>query len=153
MKTSFDILSIAAFLTLAALPHTAPAAPEPQIVERGPHHRVWERTVTETQPDGTTAERISSYTELATGLHYKNERGEWVDSKEEIEIFQGAAAARQGPHQVIFAANLNSPGAIDLLTPDQKRFRSHVLGLAYTDYASGKSVMFAGASPTRVGRR
>ena len=80
---------------------------------------------------------------MATGLNFKNERGEWIESKEEIEIFQGAAVARQGQHSVIFAAQLNSPGAIDLLAPDGKRFRSHILGLAYTDYASGKSVMIA----------
>jgi hypothetical protein len=113
------------------------------VVERGPHHRVIQRLVAEPQPDGSVSERLSSYTELATGLHYQNEKGEWIESREEIEIFEGAAVARQGPHQVIFAANLNSPGAIDLLAPDGKRFRSHVLGLAYTDYASGKSVMIA----------
>jgi len=119
------------------------SAQVPVITERGPHHRVWERTITETRPDGTVAERKSSYTELATGLHYKNDRGEWTESKEEIEIFQGAAAARQGQHQVIFAANLHSQGAIDLATPDGKRFRSHILGLAYTDADSGRSVMIA----------
>lgn len=112
------------------------------VVERGPHHRVWERIITETLPDGIVAERKSAYTELATGLHYLKD-GEWTESKEEIEIFQGAAAARQGQHQVIFAANLHSPGAIDLLAPDGKRFRSHILGLAYTDAASGRSVMIA----------
>lgn len=116
---------------------------EPRITERGPHHRVIERMVSELQPDGTFKERKSSYTELATGLHYQNEQGEWLESKEEIEIFNGAAVARQGQHQVIFAANLNSSGAIDLLAADGQRFRSHVLGLVYTDYASGKSVMIA----------
>jgi hypothetical protein len=54
--------------------------------------------------------------------------------------------ARQGPHQVIFAANLNSVGAIDLLDPRGQRFRSHVLGLAYTDAATGRSVMIAEAA-------
>jgi hypothetical protein len=150
MKTSFARLTASLrqlFPTLALLASggllTAATISNPQVVERGPHHRVWQRTVAETQPDGSVAERVSSYTELASGLHYQNERGEWTESKEEIEIFQGAAVARQGPHSVIFAAQLNSPGAIDLLSPDGKRFRSHVLGLAYTDSASGKSVMIA----------
>ena len=84
----------------------------------GLHHRVIQRVVTEQRPDGTTAERVARYTELATGLHYQNERGEWLESKEEIEIFQGSAVARQGQHSMIFAAQLNSPGAIDLLSPD-----------------------------------
>jgi len=115
---------------------------QPVVVERGPHHRVIERTVQELQPDGSVQERKSSYTELATGLHYLKD-GQWVESREEIEIFNGAAVARQGQHQVIFAANLNSPGAIDLLAADRQRFRSHVLGLVFTDYSSGKSVMIA----------
>ncbi len=115
---------------------------EPRIIERGPHHRVIERTVTETLPDGRTIQRKSSYTELAQGMHYLKD-GQWVESKEEIEIFNGAAVARQGQIQVIFAANLNSPGAIDLLATDGQRFVSHVLGLIYTDYVSGRSVMIA----------
>jgi hypothetical protein len=150
MKTSFARLTaslrqlLPTLILLASGAMALAAAPaNPVVVERGPHHRVIERTVTEKLPDGRAVERKSSYTELATGLHYLSERGEWIESKEEIEIFEGAAVARQGQHQVIFAANLNSPGAIDLLAPDGKRFRSHVLGLAYTDYASGKSVMIA----------
>jgi hypothetical protein len=147
MSTSGRLLSrvapLAALSAALRLVSVGVAAPDdPIVVERGPHHRVIERTITEKLPDGTVAERKSSYTELATGLHYLSERGEWLDSKEEIEIFQGAAVARRGQHQVIFAAQLNSPGAIDLATPDGKRFRSHVLGLAYTD-GSGHSVLIA----------
>ncbi len=103
-----------------------------RVIERGPHHRVYQI--------GNKPGR--GYVELATGLHYW-EDGRWQDSKEEIEIVNGSAIARHGQHQVIFAANLNSAGAIDMLSPDGKRFRSHLLGLAYTDAASGKSVMIA----------
>ncbi len=116
---------------------------EPRVTERGAHHRVIERTVAEVQPDGTTRERVSRYTELASGLHFQDERGEWIESREEIEILNGAAVARQGPVKVIFAANINSLGVIDLSVLRggvEQRFRSHVLGLYYTDYASGKSV-------------
>jgi hypothetical protein len=136
---------------LAATPPPAwPAAAgaeagPPVVVERGPHHRVTQRTLTERRPD-TTAERLSCYTEIATGLHYLNERGERLESRDKIEIFDGAAVARQGPHQVIFAANLNSVGAIDLLDPRGQRFRYHVLGLAYTDAATGRSVTIAEAA-------
>lgn len=144
MRTRFAAILL---LVLPLLPVAAPAQERNDsipatVVERGPHHRVVERIVSETLPDGTVRERKSSYTELATGMHYIKE-GQWTESKEEIEIFEGAAIARQGAHQVIFAANLNSPGSIDLVAPDGKRFRSHVLGLAYTDYASGRSVMIA----------
>lgn len=134
MKTNSWMTSALCLLTLAAGASGVLAAPsDPVIIERGPHHRVVERRV---------GDRKSSYTELATGLHYWQD-GQWADSREEIEIFQGTALARQGQHQVIFAANLNSPGAIDLLAPDGKRFRSHILGLAYTDYVSGRSVLIA----------
>ena len=119
------------------------AVSEPRIVERGPHHRVWERTITEGLPNGKTVERKSSYTEIATGMHYQNERGEWIESREEIEILDGAAVARQGQVQAIWSANLNSEGAVDVLTPDGKRFRSHIIGLAYTDPVSGKSILIA----------
>jgi hypothetical protein len=137
-------------LALSALAQERKAEPAadalPAIVERGPHHRVIQRTVSERDANGRTIQRLASYTELATGLHYLNERGEWTESREEIEIFDGAAVARQGQHQIIFAANLNSVGAIDLLDPSGQRFRSHVLGLAYTDAATGRSVMIAEAA-------
>jgi hypothetical protein len=146
MKTPWCSILVALCLGTPVAPaqqrDVAAEPSQPVVAERGPHHRVIERTVQELQPDGTLKERKSSYTELATGLHYLKD-GQWVESREEIEIFNGAAVARQGQHQVIFAANLNSPGAIDLLAADGQRFRSHVLGLIYTDYASGRSVMIA----------
>jgi hypothetical protein len=52
--------------------------------------------------------------------------------------YASGAIARQGQHQVIFANNLNSAGAIDQMTPDAKRLRSNILGLAYYDRASGQ---------------
>ncbi len=128
---------------LLCLPFNAPTANATDlIVERGPHHRVWQRTRSDVLPDGNSVNRVSSYTELATGLHYWSEN-RWNDSVAEIEIINGSAVARRGQHNVIFSANLNSPGAIDMQSPDGKRFRSHLLGIAYTDYANGRSVMLA----------
>ena len=92
--------------------------------------------------DGRVSYRTNSYTEIATGLHYFKD-GQWTDTREEIEIFAEGAVARQGPHQVIFAPNVRTAGAIDLLSVDGQRFRSHVLGIAYTDTATGDSVMIA----------
>jgi len=46
-------------------------------------------------------------------------------------------------HRVIFAPNLNTTGAIDLLTPDGLRLRSTPVGLAYYDAATGQSVFIA----------
>lgn len=69
--------------------------------------------------------------------------GQWVESKAEIELTSGGAAATNGQHKVFFAANVNVPGAVEMTTPDGKRLRSHILGLSYFDTASGKSVLIA----------
>ena len=62
---------------IPALPQLGPKA-EPQIVERGPHHRKWVYVSTVTTPSGRTIEKTNAYTELGTGLHYwKN--GQWVE--------------------------------------------------------------------------
>ena len=120
-----------------------PPPPTPyQVVERGANHRVWQRTDYETKPDGTVVPRLHQYTELATGLEYQ-QNGQWVDSQEQIEPYPAGAVANQGQYQVIFANNLNSAGAVDQQTPDAKRLRSNILGLAYYDSSSGQTVLIA----------
>ncbi len=104
-------------------------------LERGPHHRVVR-----------TAAGVC--TELATGMHYL-EQGHWRETREEFEIVDGRAVARQGPHRASLAANLRSPGAVTLTSPAGERFRSHLLGLAYTDAASGRSVLIASVQDCR----
>jgi hypothetical protein len=103
------------------------------ITERGPHHRVWERTEYEIGPNGEKRPHVHRYTELTTGLHYKNAQGEWVESSEQIEILpQGNAAATQGQHQVYFPSDIYN-GAIEVVTPDGKHLRSRPLGVSYDD--------------------
>src|SRR5687767_14601811 len=70
----------------------------PAVLERGPHHKVLE-----TASGG-------AYTVLADGMHYESD-GQLLESKEEIELFQDGAMARQGQHKVVFAPNLKTPGA------------------------------------------
>ncbi|HEY6186023.1 MAG TPA: hypothetical protein VIW67_27515, partial [Terriglobales bacterium] len=108
---------------------TAAAPIEPAIAERGPHHRVWRTVTSSFTQAGREIYRTNSYTELATGMHYFKD-GTWQNSKEEIELFEGGAVARQGQHSVIFLPNINTAGAIDLLAVDGNRFRSHILGVA-----------------------
>lgn len=122
------------------IPSSAPArlpaeSARTEIVERGPHHRVVHNAV-------------GVCTELATGLHYL-EHGQWRETREEFEIVDGRAVARQGPHRASLAANLHSPGAITLISPAGERFRSHLLGLAYTDAATGRSVLIASVQDCR----
>jgi len=135
---------IAANPTGATLPAPTPYA----VVSRDAHSRVWERTVYERSPSGQAIAMKHRYVELATGLNYWS-NGQWQESQELIELFPGGAIARQGQHQIIFANNLATVGAIDMQTPDGKRMRSHVLGLSYFDTASGQSVLIAEVKDSR----
>ena len=99
-------------------------------------------TTEQVWPDGRTTLEPHFVTELASGLNYPKD-GQWAPSKEEIEIFPEGSVARQGQHQVILAGNFNSEGSIDLMTPDGKRLRSHVLGIAYLDTVTGRSELIA----------
>jgi len=117
-------------------------APTPyQVVDRGANYKVWQRTIYEKMANGKTVSHVHSYTELASGMHYKDASGNWTESQDLIEAFPQGAIAQHGQYQVIFANNLNSAGAIDQQTPDGKRLRSNILGLAYYDSGSGQSVM------------
>ena len=141
--TMTSLSATAADKTAVASQDSVPAATVYREVERGANHKVWQRETYERGPDGKVVTRSHKYTELASGMHYQNSQGEWQEAKEEIETAPGGAVARQGQHQVIFANNLNSYGAIDMQTPDGKRLRSNVLGLGYMDKATGQSVLIA----------
>jgi hypothetical protein len=131
-----------ALLCLGGIPLLRGAEPANRIVERGPHHRTWERTIEESQPDGRKVTRTTRTVELASGLHYFD-GAEWHETRELIEPHHNGAVAHRGPHKAAFAANLNTFGAIQLVDVNGQRFTSHVLGLAYTDAATGQSVLIA----------
>ena len=115
----------------------------PKVIERGANHRKWVHVTQSAGADGQIMLKTNRYTEIGTGLHYQR-NGEWVETSETIDIVAGGALAARGPHQVGFPANLNTLGGINVLGPDGGRFRSHVLGLAYTDARTGQSVLIAG---------
>ena len=75
-------------------------------------------------------------------MHYLQD-GQWLEAKEEIEVFPDGAIARKGVHKVIFAPNINSRGAIQIELPDGQLLKSQVIGLSYIDSTSGKSVWIA----------
>jgi len=123
-----------------------PKATAFRIVGRGANSRDWQREEYEKLPDGTIVTHVHKVTEIASGMNFQingQASGQWVESKELIEAYTDGSIARQGSYQVIFANNLNSAGAIDMQTPDGKRLRSNILGLAYFDHSSGQSVMIA----------
>jgi alpha-tubulin suppressor-like RCC1 family protein len=152
MKTSFGIYIAVVFsLNSGGLLYgaptgasqRAPAVPPPtaySVVGRDANSRVWERTTYELSPFGIVVPQKHRYTELATGLHYQK-NGQWVESKEEIDILpNGTAAATQGQHQAYFPGNIYQ-GVIKLVTPDGIHLQSRPLGLSYDD--GTKSVLIA----------
>jgi len=113
-----------------------------RIIDRGPHHRTWFISRPGVEADGTPSVITNQFTEIATGMHYEK-NGQWVESEEKIDLAPEGAVADRGQLQVTFAANLNSEGAVKLITPDNKTLRSHVLGLAYYDSQQGDAVWIA----------
>lgn len=91
---------------------------------------------------GTAIYRTNSFTELTTGLNRWN-GSEWVAASDEIQLTQNGAVASNAQHQVVFAGNINTSGSIDLTMPDGRHLQSQIVGLAYFDEATSKSVMFA----------
>src|SRR4030095_14339986 len=92
---------------------------EPAVTERGPHHRVWTRQDVRTLADGSVITNVSSVIELGSGLHrWDAQANQWVDTDNSIEILPNGSGAvsHRGAHQVAFAANLNTRGAITLGT-------------------------------------
>src|SRR2546426_12554489 len=52
----------------------------PAIVERGPHHALVQWVSTVQDADGSSLTITNQYVNLATGLNFKNETGDWVTS-------------------------------------------------------------------------
>ena len=63
---------------------TLPPDTDFAVVERGANHRIWEKTTYEVGPNGLAIPQKHRYTELATGLNYR-QNGQWVESQEVIE--------------------------------------------------------------------
>jgi hypothetical protein len=121
-----------------------PPPTTPQVTRAGANFNVWQWQTYVLLEDGKIATHTHSYTELASGLNYQGpSSGEWVPSRESIAPYAQGAIAQQGQHQIIFANNINSPGAIDEQTPDGKRLVSNIAGLMYYDPTTGQSVQIA----------
>jgi len=124
-------------------------AHEGATLELGPHHKRLEVVTEWRQADGTTTRQSDALIELATGMHYLAD-GQWRPTQERIEILPEGAVARHGPHRVIWPLELTPQQEIDLVSADEQRFRSRVLGLSYFDAGSGKSVLFAEVQPAQA---
>ncbi len=121
-----------------------PPPTTPQVTSAGANFKVWQWQTYDLLADGKIATHNHSYTELASGLNYQDPAsGQWAESRESIVPYAQGAIAQRGQHQIIFANNINSSGAIDEQTPDGKRLVSNIIGLIYYDPATGQSVQIA----------
>jgi len=154
MKPLLRLVALAATLmhpglALAQEPVRLLTPQQAEVVEMGPHHRVWRRT--ELVPDGMggwcAEER--RVTELATGL------GRWdagqracVGARAAFEVTEsGHVIARETAHQLILPPDLTE-SAVDMLAPDGARLRWQLIGLAIIDRASGQSVLLGEPQPS-----
>ena len=118
---------------------------EPVSVDAGPHHRTWQTVRIQLDERGRQVATTNSYVELATGMNVWSEtEGKWIAANDEIELVNGGAVAARTQHKLIFLPNLNDPEPpIDLFLPDGKRLRSQIVGLAYTERDTGRSVFIS----------
>lgn len=134
MKIHFSAILLAAFVA----PQAKAALPEATEVERGPHHRLWQRSIDIAGPSGKTRKQYSSFVELQTGLHRWTDQG-WAVTDPRIEIFPDGAIVRNLQYSVIFSPSLADGGSLDILLPNGRdgqpgqRLRGHLLGLAYRE--------------------
>src|SRR5258707_549003 len=132
-------------ITFASAADQSPSAPV--VVDPGSSRRLWMRTAQQVLPSGKIQSRNSFTCELATGIHFKQATqdggGEWAESKELIEPAPNGAVARFGQIRATFAANINTPGAIQVQTENGEMFTINPTGLAYTDVRTGGNVLIA----------
>ena len=113
------------------------------VVARTANSRTWQRTVPMfTNSQAQIRYRTNSYTELATGMHHQV-GSNWVAANENIEITAWGGKITNGQHWALFTGNLNQSNAVEVITPDGKALKTHLLGLSYYDASSGSNVLFA----------
>jgi hypothetical protein len=115
---------------------------KPRIIDRWPDGRVWQRVTTRTLTNGQTVLHTNRWTDLASGMHYWD-ANHWKETRANIVITDEGAEAKEGPHKVRFAGNINTVSAIGITGPDGVTLRAQVVGLAYTDLSTGESVLLA----------
>jgi hypothetical protein len=95
---------------------------------------------------GALTTHTNQYVELAAGLNYLSypSAGQWAPSEDLIELMpDGSAAALKGPTKLYLQPNLNSFGAVTIVSADGAVFQSRPIGLFWYDPASGNASLIA----------
>src|SRR5216117_2125599 len=147
MKTISSLLAATALCSPSLSAQVSPPAAStgPVSVDAGPHHRTWQTVKVERDDLGRPVTMTNSYVELATGMNVWSETdGNWVAASDEIELVNGGAVAARTQHKLTFLPNLNDPDPpINLSLPDGRPLRSQIVGLAYTERDTGKSIFIS----------
>jgi len=109
--------------------------PGGEVRESGPNHRRLRLAGANGSERGLV--------QLQTGLNYLDDNREWQPTDTTFALIPGGARAWKGQHKVSLAATPNTLAAVQMRLPDGRLLSSHVHGLAYTDTASGRSVLIA----------
>jgi hypothetical protein len=115
----------------------------PVVVARGQHHRVVESVRQVATKLGQSVLVTNRYTVVRNGMNFKDSAGNWVESRPVVCSFPNGIVCTGATYRVILNANLNTFGAVDLETSDQKRLVLHPLGIGFYDPESGRSVLLA----------
>jgi len=148
MKTSYLTIALLVSATLARAQAAGTAAstavqsalppPTPySVVTNDANSRVWERTVYEQATNGTVVARKHRFTELASGLNFRDPgTGQWRPSIAAISLLPAggafAAEATSCQHQARFPLDI-STGLIQLSTANGLQLRSRPVGLFFED--------------------
>ena len=118
------------------------------VIEAGPHHRVWQKVIAQTNSLGNVSYQKTSFKELATGLNFL-ENNQWIPSSDTISLTPDGGEAAHTQHKVHFSAQINTVGAIDLLTPTGVggvggvHLRSTISGVSYYDASNNRNLILA----------
>jgi len=121
------------------------AAAKPILIERDANHEVLLSVEVKTNEAGALMKTTNTTTVLGSGLFYKDASNQWVRSAPSIAITgEGTAESRGTHHKVTFLPDVaDSPtGAVHLVF-ENKHISTRLLGIAYYDYHSEKSVLVA----------
>ncbi|MGZ4974627.1 MAG: hypothetical protein ACXWDN_17855, partial [Limisphaerales bacterium] len=126
-----------------AIPAVLAFSDTPHIVKRDGNVRVWQHTAIETSPRGKTITKVHSFTELATGVCYK-QHGQWVDADPQIIVAQdGTGSGVQAAHALQLLPDVNSDGSVQFTSQNGQQLRGHVVGICYYDWKNQREAQIA----------
>lgn len=108
----------------------------------GPNQTRWWKITAQTNDQAQTTFFTNSFIQIGSGLN-RWQSNRWMRATPELIATNGGVLARGGQATAFFSSNLNSQGATRIRMPDGQWLKTHLLGLAYYDTASGTNLLLA----------